>query len=43
MYSLSGGADSNIDHYLVAAKVMERLAISKQAAKILMWKDLISS
>jgi len=43
MYSLSGGADSNIDHYLVAAKVMERLAVSKQAAQILMWKDLISS
>jgi hypothetical protein len=30
------------DDCLVVAKVMERLAVSKQVAQKLMWKDLIS-
>jgi len=29
-------------HYLVVAKVRERMAVSKQAAWKFMWKDLIS-
>jgi len=33
MYSLSGRADSDIDHYLVVAKVRERPAVSKNAAQ----------
>jgi len=30
------------DHYLVVAKVRERLAVSKQAAQNLIGKDLLS-
>ena len=37
-----GGADCDTDHYLVVAKVMERLAVSKQQHRSLMGKDLIS-
>ena len=33
MYDLSKGANYNTDHYLVAAKVRERLAVSKKAAQ----------
>ena len=33
MYEVSGGADCDTDHYLVVAKVRERLAVSKQAAQ----------
>ena len=36
------GANCNTDHYLVVAKVRERLAISKQGNRSLVWKDLIS-
>jgi len=33
------GADCDIDHYLVLAKVRERLAVRKQAAESLMGED----
>jgi hypothetical protein len=33
------GADYDTDHYLVVAKVGERLAVSKQEHRSLMWKD----
>ena len=36
------GADCGIDYYLVVTKVGERLAVSKQAARRLVWKDLTS-
>ena len=36
------GADCDTDHYLVVAKVRERLVVSKQVAQKLIWKDLIS-
>ena len=36
------GAVCGADHYLVVAKVMERLAVTKQATQMFMWKDLIS-
>ena len=35
------GADRDTDHYMVAVKVMERLAASKNRHSSLMWKDLI--
>ena len=35
-------ADCATDHYLVIAKVRERLAVSKQAAKKFVWKDIMS-
>jgi len=35
-------ADCDTDHYLVVAKVREKLAVIKQVAQKLMWKDLIS-
>ena len=35
------GADCDTDHYLVVTKVRERLAVSKQEDRSLMWKDLI--
>ena len=35
-------ADCDTDHYLVVAKVRERLAVSKKDAQNLMEKDLIS-
>jgi len=35
-------ADCNTDHYLVVARVRERLAVNKQAAQKLEGKDLIS-
>jgi hypothetical protein len=41
-YDLSGGAEHDTDYYLVVAKVRERLAVSKQVAQMLRWKDLIS-
>ena len=34
------GADCDTDHYLVIAKVRERLAVGKQAAQSLIGKDL---
>ena len=34
------GADCDTDHYLVIAKVRERLAVGKQAAQRLIGKDL---
>ena len=36
------GADFGTDHYLVVAKVRERLAVSKQQHRSWMGKDLIS-
>jgi hypothetical protein len=36
------GADCDTDHYLVVAKVRERLVVSKQAAQSFMQRDLIS-
>jgi len=36
------GADSDTDHYLMGAQVIERLAVSKQTAQSLMGKDLTS-
>jgi hypothetical protein len=33
MSDLSGGPECNTDHYLVVAKIRERLAMSKQAVK----------
>jgi hypothetical protein len=36
------GADCDTDHYLVISKVRERLAVSKQVHRSLMWKDSIS-
>ena len=36
------GVDCDSDHYLVVAKVRERLAVSEQEAQKLVWKDLIS-
>jgi hypothetical protein len=36
------GADCDTDHYLVVAKVSERLAVSKKATQKLMQKDFIS-
>ena len=36
------GADCDIGHYLVVAKIRERLAINKQSVKNWMWRDLIS-
>jgi endonuclease/exonuclease/phosphatase family metal-dependent hydrolase len=36
------GADCDTDHYLVAAKVRERLAVNKQAAQILVGKEIQS-
>jgi len=36
------GADCVSDHYLVAAKVTQRLSVIKQAAYSLIWRDLIS-
>jgi len=36
------GSECDIDHYLVVAKVRERLAGSKQEHRSLMWKDLNS-
>jgi hypothetical protein len=41
MYVLSVGADCDTDHCLVVAKVREILAVSKQAAQTLVWRDLI--
>jgi hypothetical protein len=35
------GADCDTDHYLVVAKVRERLAVSKQAAQKFNGKDLM--
>jgi len=35
------GADCDTDHYMVVAKIGERLAVSKQHRSLL-WKDLIS-
>ena len=35
------GADCDTDHYLVVAKLRERLAVSKQAAQKFDGKDLI--
>ena len=35
------GADCDTDHYMVVAKLKERLPVSKQAAHILKGKDLI--
>jgi len=35
------GADCDTDHYLVVAKVRERLAVRKQVARSLMGEDLI--
>ena len=35
------GTDCDIDHYLVVAKVRERLAVSKQQHRSLMGRDLI--
>ena len=35
------GADCDTDHYMVVAKVRERLAVSKHAARIFMGRDLI--
>jgi hypothetical protein len=36
------GADCDTDHYLVVAKVRERLAVSKQKHRNLMCKNVIS-
>jgi hypothetical protein len=36
------GADCDTDHYLMFAKVRERMAVSRQAAQSFKWKDLIS-
>ena len=36
------GTDCDTDHYLVVAKLEERLAVSKQAAQKFDGKDLIS-
>jgi hypothetical protein len=36
------GADCDTDHYLVVAKVKERLAVSEQAAQKFVGEDLIS-
>ena len=36
------GTDCDTGHYLVVVNVGERLAVSKQAAQILVWKDLFS-
>ena len=33
MYEVSGGADCDTDHYMVVAKLRERLAVSKQAVQ----------
>jgi len=38
---LTGGVEHDTDHYLVVAKVRERLAVGKQVAQMLRWKDLI--
>jgi len=35
-------ADCETDHYLVVAKVRERLAVCEQAAQKFVWKDLMS-
>jgi endonuclease/exonuclease/phosphatase family metal-dependent hydrolase len=35
------GADCDSDHYLVVAKVRERLAVGKQLVKKMVWRDLI--
>jgi len=35
------GVDCDSDHYMAVAKVRERLAVSKQEAQLLVWKDLI--
>jgi len=35
------GDDCDSDHYLVAAKIRERLTVNKQTAQNLTWKDLI--
>jgi hypothetical protein len=40
--SFRGAADCDTDHYLVVAKFMERLAVSKKQHRNLMGKDLIS-
>ena len=37
-----GGAECDTDHYLVVAKVRERLAVNKKADRILMGRDLVS-
>ena len=42
MQNLLKGADCDTDHYLVVAKVRERLAVSKKQHRNLKWKDLIS-
>ena len=41
-YDLLGGAEHDTDHYLVVAKVRERLAVCKQVTQMFRWKDLIS-
>ena len=42
MYDLSGKPTVITDHYLVTAKVRERLPVRNKKHKRLMWRDLIS-
>jgi len=35
-------ADCDTDHHLVFAEVRKKLTVIKQAARLLMWKDIIS-
>jgi len=40
--TFSQGVDCDTDHYLVVAKVRERLAVKNKQYRSLIWKDSIS-